>query len=1001
MIEDKNFHFSFVVVDIETTGLSYYDAEIIEIGAIRFDLKSSQENFSSFIKPIKPVPYFIYTLTNIKEDDLKHADKAKKVLSNFLKFLKNDDIVVCHNTNFDIDFLNYHLRMNKLDGIYNQTLDTLTLARIFLPFLPSHSLDIVAQYFNIKFDKLHRAIYDAEATGTVLQRLTEFIIDSISPEDINFLITIIGSSTKGKKFQNSFLRKEKDDYLIPYLERLRDYMVKFALVKTIKHENPYVFSHYNYLEKKTEIKNQSQQNAEQLTLENIFSENGHFSRTFENYEIRPGQIEMSKAVFEALEKEDFLLVEAGTGVGKSIAYLIPSLLFSVNKNKRIVVSTNTKNLQEQLLFKDIPIIMKAINLDFSAVLVKGRDNYLCSRKWQDAFESLILRQANISFTAQEIFGIAYLYFWVKNTKTGDVSENNAFVQSPFSYIWKKLSSDRHLCLGRKCRYFNKCYLMDVRQKAEKANLIIINHSLLFSDFQNEQPTLGDIDYLIFDEAHNLLHSAADYLGFSISYSDVQGFLNTIYCLRNSYQAGMMPNIKNSCMKSSIPSKEKENLIKIVDELTDYMEESKDFTDITFQTAGDIAKIKGSYNKFRIKSNDALINISSFLSNITALRSFLEKITSSLRQMHGSILVYEAKNFHDQDIILDFLERTNDRLIQMIRQFDVLIEPDFEKNAYWISTLEVQIENYPIGVLNYAPITVDDLMPDIFYRRIKSLIVTSATISLRNSFKYYKDHLGFNKLIPSKMNEIITTPETETSLEIHNNNSNHLTKTVNEKIVPSPFDYDKQTLVLNTAFLPEKSDAYFFPQSRELIKGILETNKVGTLILFTSYQDLKMMYEALEQPCFENDTLLLAQRISGSRSSILNRFICNGKAVLLGTNSFWEGIDVQGESLTLLIMYKLPFQVPTEPIVEAYLEKLEKSGKQSFMHYSLPNALLKMRQGIGRLIRRKTDNGVILILDNRITKKDYGKYFREICPTNIVSTHNHTETIDIITKKLKA
>jgi Rad3-related DNA helicase len=230
------------------------------------------------------------------------------------------------------------------------------------------------------------------------------------------------------------------------------------------------------------------------------------------------------------------------------------------------------------------------------------------------------------------------------------------------------------------------------------------------------------------------------------------------------------------------------------------------------------------------------------------------------------------------------------------------------------------------------------------------------------------------------------------------NTHHIT--LREKIVPSPFNYDEQTLIINTAFLPNNTDAYFLPQSRELIKAILENNKVGSLILFTSYKDLKALYEGLEQPCFENDTLLLAQGVSGSRTAILNQFIDDGKAVLLGTSSFWEGVDVQGESLELLILYKLPFQVPTEPIVEAYLEKLEKEGKQSFMYYSLPNALLRMRQGIGRLIRSKTDRGVILILDNRISTKDYGRYFREICPTKIYSTKNPTETVDAVTKKLR-
>jgi len=348
------------------------------------------------------------------------------------------------------------------------------------------------------------------------------------------------------------------------------------------------------------------------------------------------------------------------------------------------------------------------------------------------------------------------------------------------------------------------------------------------------------------------------------------------------------------------------------------------------------------------------------------------------------MVHESKNFKDQDILLDFFSKSVERLNNFVRQIDSLTEPDFDKNAYWLSCLEVQIENYPLGIFHYAPIMVNDILPDIMYNRIKSIVFTSATLSLRGNFKFFVSNMGLDRLKN-------TEEEQQGAGE---------QKTVHELVVPSPFDYDKQTLIVNTSFLPDINDAYFKIHSKELIKAIIENNKVGTMVLFTSYNDLKMMYEGLEQTCFENDILLLAQGMSGSRSAMLNQFKENGKAVLLGTSSFWEGVDVQGESLSLLILYKLPFQVPTEPIIEAYLEKLEKEGKRSFMHYSLPNALLKMRQGVGRLIRNKTDRGVILILDNRITTKPYGQYFREIIPTKIISTQNPVETIDLVTKKLK-
>ena len=970
MIEKDKISFPCVVVDIETTGLSFTNNEIIEIGAIRYEIDGSKTTFSKFIKPIEKVPLFIYKLTKIKENDIREADKAKTVLKQFLDFINDDDILLCHNSEFDIKFLNYHLHKNSLSDIKNPILDTLVLSRIFLPFLNSHKLTNIAEYFQIKTENIHRAIFDAEITGLILQKITDFIINFVKPDEINFLVTLAEFCNKPEMGTNRFSYKTTNDYLLPYMTLLRDHMIKHALKRSAFDKSPFAFKHYNYIENKAEKEIDP-------SIDAIFKQNGMFQKSFENYELRQGQIDMSKSILDAFIKEEYLIVEAGTGVGKSLAYLVPSLLFSQKTKKKIVVSTNTKNLQEQLLFKDLPLIMKAIDLSFLAVLVKGRDNYLCMRKWQEIYESFILKQANNPFSPSEAKGLLYLFLWAINTKTGDITENQSFHNSKYSYIWKRLSSDRHLCLGRKCRFFSKCFLMEVRQKAEKANLLIINHSLLFSDFQNEQPTLGEIDYLIFDEAHNLLHSAPGYLGFSISFPDVIGFLNTIFAIRNDFQYGMIVNLKNSVLKSIIRDEEKEGLIKSIEKLTDYMKDSKEIVELPFRLSGEIVKQKGAYNKLRIKHHDKL---EQWVGALVALQTYLNKVLSELKSIHGRIMLYESKQFHDQDTMLEFLEKTTENINQLARNIEELIDPELSKYAYWLSSLDIQTENFPIGVFNYAPIQVNDILPDIIYRKIKSLIFTSATLSLKNGFKFFKSSMGLDKFEKDK--------------------SQDWSRIVLEQTVLSPFDYDRQSLILNTEFLPHISDAYFMPQSRDLIKTILSENKVGTLILFTAKKDLEMIYDGIEQVCYENDILLLAQKGASGRGNILNQFIHDGKAVLLGTNSFWEGVDVQGESLELLILHKLPFQAPTEPIVEALHEKLEREGKNSFMHYSLPIALLRMRQGIGRLIRSKTDRGVILILDNRISTKFYGQYFKDIIPANIYSTKNPAETIDLITKKLK-
>jgi ATP-dependent DNA helicase DinG len=274
------------------------------------------------------------------------------------------------------------------------------------------------------------------------------------------------------------------------------------------------------------------------------------------------------------------------------------------------------------------------------------------------------------------------------------------------------------------------------------------------------------------------------------------------------------------------------------------------------------------------------------------------------------------------------------------------------------------------VINYAPLEVNQLLAKTLYPQLDSIVFTSATIAIRGIFKYFSLQMGLN-LVENKV--------------------------IRERVVPSPFAFDKQSVLLTTPFLPDPSDPYFQAQSITVLRRILDIAKVGCLVLFTSYKDLNMVYESLEKEFFEKDIPLLAQGKGASRSAILKEFREHGRGVLLGTSSFWEGIDVQGESLSMLIIYKLPFQVPSEPIVEAYIEKIERQGKNSFLHYMLPNALLKLRQGFGRLIRSKTDKGIVVIMDSRVVTKQYGSYFREVLPTKTVDTRNILELEDIISR----
>ncbi len=942
--------FQIVVFDTETTGLSQYHDEIIEIGAIRYDKGVVTDRYSVFIKPEKEVPLFIYKLTNITEDQLRTGISKRKALRNFVDFLKPNDILVAHNAPFDIGFVNSSLVSLKMDKLYHKTVDTCELARIFLPFLSNFKLSTLAEYFGVVNEGAHRAIHDAETTGIIYFKLIEFIVDHIPLNIQTFLSKIADYSLTNSGFSK-------------LLEDLRNFTLKYALTKEKGDKTVFQFKNRNFIQHKPEV-------YQTYEMEDVFNENGLLSKKLENYELRQGQIDMSKAISEALEREEFLTVEAGTGVGKSLAYLVPAIRFSFLTNQKVVISTNTKNLQEQLLFKDLPLLEKAVNTPFSAVLIKGRENYLCHRKWQDIINEFTVSNTIQTFSPIEAFSLMYITTWAHFTKTGDVSENGGFEGSEHAFIWKRLSADRHFCSGKKCPHYGKCFLMDIRQKAEKANLVIVNHSLLLSDFQNENASLGNIDYLIFDEAHNLLHSASQHLGVSLSYPDLNGFIHSIFSVGKKYQSGILITLKTMAMKSMIINSKKENLVLMIDTMLNLIEDKKNIIDEYFVSIASLANDSNNYGKLRIKDIEKFPQIKE---GLTPLVELFSNLLEQNELIHEYMRGIDSGQFVDYDTQLSNVEGISERIFEIIQLMKKIQVPELEDYALWLSVMQVKDEKYPAGVINYAPIEVKSILPFLIYMKVKSMIFTSATMALRGSFKYFISNLGLDSLKD---------------------------KIVRELVVPSPFDYDKQTLILNASYLPNHTDPFFSPQSSDLIKSIIEKYRVGSMILFTSYKDLNIVYDKISEACYKQDIMLLAQGKGGSRSSILQDFKNKGDAILLGTSSFWEGVDVQGESLSLLILYKLPFQVPSDPIVEALLEKMEKDNKNSFMHYSLPNALLKMRQGFGRLIRSKSDHGIVLILDNRITTKEYGRYFKEILPTGILPMQNPVEIHNQISRWFK-
>jgi len=946
--KDKGYPaFEFIAVDTETTGLDSTKEDLIEIGAVHFKDGEQVGSFQTFIHINRPLPDAIKVLTHITDKNLVNAPSLKMALQDFIEFIGNTPLCF-HNAGFDLGFLNESLGRCNFSPIKNKYYDTLDLSRIFLPHLKSHALGSVAEYFDIINQQAHRGQNDAQATGEIFHSITDFIINYIDLKLVKQVEEIASFAFQ----QNAMLA---------YLKKILSYFTKLYLQRQ-KQNAPTIpfFTRPNYITNIEKGEPPSTVIDENEILQ-LFEEGGSLAENFVKYEYREGQIDMVSWVTEAYQKGNILLIEAGTGVGKSLAYLIPSIYYSKFSKQRIIISTNTKNLQEQLFFKDIPTVQETTDLTFSAALLKGRSNYLCMRKWYN-----VLSDINGYLTQYEMKFMLNLIIWAAMTKTGDVEENHSF--KPYqSGLWSKVASDSTSCHGRKCPYNTDCFVMKIRKFAENANLVIINHALLLSDAANDFSVLGNYTNLVIDEAHNLPNAAAIHFGFSITMIDLLNITRKLLT-KGEYQYGIINNLRIGITKSTLPEEKKKIYKSILDECEDPIDtiesKGKDF----FQYLTQIVLTRGSYKKLRFQNLDVFKPAQVPLEDIS---SSLSEINKKLTRLHTDLLDVKPQSFPKYDQNMSDLEGSINQIVELIVCFEHVFNPDFENYAFWLETSENTFnpDFMPRSAIVVAPIEVNEPLFKYFWDRLETAILTSATLAIRQEFKFYKHLTGLEEVEQSRLMEYIAS---------------------------SPFDYPKQMKVLIPDFLPNPKDPFFTPQALSLVEEILSAHKKGTLVLFTSYKDLDAAYTELSTSTMKSEMTLLAQGKSGSRTTILDIFRNDENSVLLGTKSFWEGVDVQGKSLEILVLFRLPFLVPTEPLVEACLDKLTAEGKNSFLHYTLPISLLHFKQGFGRLIRNKTDKGVVVILDSRIFSKNYGRYFINVMPLHPNRVSSPLEITDHIT-----
>ncbi|WP_437187891.1 ATP-dependent DNA helicase [Planctomicrobium sp. SH668] len=644
------------------------------------------------------------------------------------------------------------------------------------------------------------------------------------------------------------------------------------------------------------------------TSNEVFELGGLIARRLPQYESRPEQVEMAAAVAEAISSRSHLVVEAGTGVGKSFAYLVPCILAaaerqqSENKTRRIVISTHTISLQEQLISRDIPFLNSILPVEFSAVLVKGRGNYISLRRLQAARE-----KGRSLFESEEQTQLNEIAQWSENTYDGSLSDLGF---TPLPQVWDEVRSEHGNCLGKKCPTHKDCFYYRARRRVWNADVLIVNHAMFFADLalrREGASVLPDYDVAIFDEAHTLEDVAASHLGTTVSNGQFSYLFNKLYNDRT--QKGLLVH-HNLVDAQKLVAR----LRFLVDDLFDDLD----------QWRNEHASQNGRVRK--------PIDIQN-------------KVTPDLHDLALTIRTF-ATDVKDEGHQID-LNSSAERLDALGISLGNWLKQRHEDSVYWIEILGQKRQTIK---LVSSPIDVGATLRDELFGQVPTVVLASATLAVgQRDFSFFRSRIGLTKAHDLKLG--------------------------------SPFDYKKQATIVLPDQMPDPGENPFDYENAvvDRIKQHVDDTDGGVFVLFTSYKMLQNCSRKLSSWFSSRNQLLLCQGTGLQRGALLNQFRKDGNAVLFGTESFWQGVDVPGDALKNVIITKLPFSVPDHPLLEARVERIKENGDNPFTKYQVPEAAIKLRQGFGRLIRSATDSGQVVILDPRVRTKPYGRIFLESLP----------------------
>ena len=697
------------------------------------------------------------------------------------------------------------------------------------------------------------------------------------------------------------------------------------------------------------------------TMKELFESSDGMTKVIEDYEYRPQQLEMMESISNAFNHESIAVIEAPTGVGKTLAYLVPAVHWAVENKSRVVISTRTINLQEQILLKDIPLLQKVIGMNFSVSLVKGRNNYLCKKRLDRELSEVTLFDEK-----NEMDMLKSIWEWSEKTVEGSLADLSF---SPPKDLWERICSDADSCTASVCYGSKDCFLTKARREVSKADIIIVNHHLLFSDLSikkelgnfNAIGVLPAFDRLIMDEAHHIEDAATEYFGATATQTGVLQTLGRYIRKERGKERGLLPYISQKLLKvfPMISKAEQDELLDLLHDIkVNHIPSFRESIVFTFQTIRSIAAEQtnqiGKNIKWRLTDEviDSIeiqdVQKEQFLPNATECQSLAAKLLALHRKLM-QIPVSPELEEHPLSMELAQIKSGQDRL----NRIGLFLSEFLQKNEEltYVKWIEIDSEKSSIVRLKQCPLDIGKSLSEWVYPNINTGVAVSATLAVDHRFDFFFHQVGL---------------------------SQYTQKTVEAFQLDSPFDFSKQSLLCLPTDLPEPDDSNYLDSIAQYILEILLITKGKAFILFTSFYVLNHVHSKIENELSQSGITSLKQG-ELPRHQLLERFRHDIHSVLFGTESFWEGVDIAGESLECVIIPKLPFRVPTEPVLEARVEKIEMDGGNPFMEYTLPLAAIKLRQGIGRLIRKKSDKGVVVILDTRIHRKFYGKTFIHTLP----------------------